>query len=63
MAAAMEAEPGPESRSTPMPPRPGGVAMAAIVSLPGELMVQAPRSICRVMTHCCAIDSTLFTSQ
>ena len=32
IAAALERAPGPESRTIPNPPRPGGVAMATIVS-------------------------------
>jgi hypothetical protein len=54
----------------PMPPRPEAVAIAAIVSVAGRGSshqqgqgVQGARSIWRVITHCWAIDSRLFTSQ
>ena len=65
MVRAMRRASGPATLTMPIPPRPGAVAMAAIVSgrVAGLLMDQFSRSICRVMTHCCDIDSRLFTSQ
>ena len=52
---------------TPMPPRPGAVAIAAMVSVSAAVFTGSGRqgafSIRRVITHCWAIDSTLLTSQ
>jgi len=60
---------GPEARTIPTPARPGGVAMAAIVSVPvGALMPLSLRrptgegagyflpSMARLICHCCATD-------
>ena len=60
---------GPETRTTPMPPLPGAVAIAAIVSEAGPNVDHALAGLflawpmVRLICHCCAIDSTLLTSQ
>ncbi len=62
----------PEMRITPTPPRPGAVAMAAMVSALftpptrqalASLAALLPPSIIRVICHCWAIESTLLTTQ
>ncbi len=61
----------PERRMIPTPPRPGGVAIAAMVSLVATIVYlkerqfreDSARSMLLVITHCCAIDSILFTTQ
>jgi len=61
-------------RITPMPPTPGGVAMATMVSaltpcsqptgiFDYRLRLAVSFSRLRVMCHCCAMDRTLFTVQ
>ena len=67
----------PDTRTIPIPARPGAVAIAAIVSLRvigGEYSsplsdyalragTRFARSSFLLMCHCCAIDRMLFTSQ
>lgn len=70
MASPMASAWGPEIRRMPIPPVPGGVAIAAMVSCAGMLLMLTPgryylaaASIRLVMTHCCAIDNTLLITQ
>ena len=61
---------GPETRTTPIPPRPAGVAIAAMVS-GSRTRCAAQRLACaglsrsnmRWICHCCRIERMLFTSQ
>jgi len=58
----------PEMRTMPTPPTPGGVAIAAMVSVATETTMEEcdyfpPRSTRRVITHCWAMERVLFTTQ
>jgi len=55
----------PDIRTMPMPPRPVGVAIAAIVSSLRFVaaVLQAVRSTTVLIRHCWSIDSRLFTNQ
>ena len=73
MASPMARALSPDSRKMPIPPVPGGVAIAAMVSCGGMARMWrwlspaagylAPASMRLVITHCCAMDSTLLTTQ
>src|SRR5690606_10134101 len=59
---------GPDTRTIPTPPRPGGVAIAAMVSVLAMMFVSEGHShtsltMRLVMMYCCTIDSVLFTTQ
>ena len=78
MIAAISGAFGPERRTIPMPPRPGGVAAATMVSVRVMAARAAPRQrlralqpffaaiaapMRRLMFHCCAIDSSVLVTQ